>query len=705
MIKIGKKKIITNLILAMFVINQTLPMGFCVVQNSSSKLRTAQPQAIKLETDVISKKNPKITLSLRDSDVKQVLRLLADKAGLNIIFHNSVDESDTDSKTNSNAPAPQQSFSWNSQPKQQPIAKEEETPTRKVTLDLVNVPLNDAFRMIIQVSGLTYYKDGNTLIISSAKASSSLNLSKQEVSSIPVKYADAASMAYFLNKNIFSIGKPGLSNGEVAVVNTASNEILIFGTHNDYVMAKKIIEQFDKKPLEETFIVNHTTPREMAYLVCNVLFKNLKDAQELYKNSEESEEDDTNNIDIKWEDEDSGDSSDSSSSSSSSNSSSSGGGEGGSSSLENADQEVKKIKLGQAYTACHYRNFIQSDDKESGSQGQGPAGSGQNSSGAEKVSLVSLTNGGITVSFFPQRGTLSVHGGSEQQMEMVREFISRNDKKQLQAYLEISILEITDSGTKDFQNYWALYSDFFSASFSGNGLGNRDNPMFLKGGHPGENDEKNPWIGPNGIAQRYTGAPTIMYAMNYLIKNEKARLLANPRIIITNGEKAAIDLTKDYLKKLKSQTQNATSTGATSSSIVSKEVEIGSDCGVSVVIQPFISPDGYVTLNIAPKYTNVYDQYFDPNNGDQLATFLQRRGLNLKNIRIKDGETLVIGGMIQEKETKSVGKAPILGDLPGIGMLFRNTNNKKEKEELVIMLTPRIIKEDNSVAKKSNETL
>ncbi len=70
---------------------------------------------------------------------------------------------------------------------------------------------------------------------------------------------------------------------------------------------------------------------------------------------------------------------------------------------------------------------------------------------------------------------------------------------------------------------------------------------------------------------------------------------------------------------------------------------------------------------------------------------MAKRNLDLKNIRIKDGETLVIAGMITEEEQKMVGKVPFLGDIPGIGALFRSTSSEKVKNEMVIMITPKII--------------
>ena len=71
----------------------------------------------------------------------------------------------------------------------------------------------------------------------------------------------------------------------------------------------------------------------------------------------------------------------------------------------------------------------------------------------------------------------------------------------------------------------------------------------------------------------------------------------------------------------------------------------------------------------------------------------------IENIRIKDNETLAIGGLIQEEDTKTVQKVPVLGDLPVIGAAFRNVISKKTKSELVIMITPKIINDgEGSVA-------
>lgn len=679
------KKVLSSVILATYIVVYTAPAGFCITNVAKMPLTEQKPvlrgssnsYSLRLEGDVaISKKNPKISLSLRDSDVKQVLRMFADKAGMNIIFHSSVDVKDdgsddgsddtnsntavtTTNTTNTSSSVNEQSGSDSGNQTDDSEETTKKTSARTITLDLVNVPINDAFKMVMQVTGLTYYIDSNTIIVASAKAAKKLNLSKQELMTIPVKYVDATVLAKFLNKNVFSINKPGLSNANIAITNPRMNEILIFGTKNDYYMAKKIVAQFDQKPLEQTFVVNHTTPKEMANLVCKVLL-NANGSSSSTSSGSGSDSSDS-----------SSDSSDSSGSDSSSGSQTGGAASSSSSSSDSGSDST--IALGKGIVACQVKKQYNAGE------------------------LSSLDSTSLSVTYFPQRGAVTIVGGSSQQMQLIKEFIAQNDKKQPQAYLEVSLIELNENGSKEFNNTWNVYTGFFSGYFNGTTATNSTYPTFFAG--------DSVTSGTTTI-NKYTGTPTITYIMSYLISNTKGRVLANPRIIITNGQKSTIDLSSDYVKKVTSEVMvsNGT-TGATQ-----KTYEIGEDEGIKVDITPFISPDGYVTLNIKPEYSTVKQQVpaVDANGkatGDIAATLLQRRNLNLKNVRIKDGETLIIGGMIKEDEQKTVSKIPVLGDLPGIGIFFRNSKTKREKSELVIMLTPKIIKESEDIVNKPDATL
>lgn len=111
----------------------------------------------------------------------------------------------------------------------------------------------------------------------------------------------------------------------------------------------------------------------------------------------------------------------------------------------------------------------------------------------------------------------------------------------------------------------------------------------------------------------------------------KARVVVNPRIIITNGVESKIEVTQDYLESV--EVDSSTSTGGT---VVTRDYNVADDQGVTVGITPFISPDGYVTLNIVPEYSTEIGAVDGQEsiNGQiityKAATLLSHRNLDLK---------------------------------------------------------------------------
>lgn len=561
--------------LAMNVGNDLLAYG----ADSIPSIRGSATSVVKLQGDEgITNKNIRINLSLRDSDVKQVLRMFADKAGLNIIFKGDVDG--------------------------------------KVTMDLVNIPLNSAFDMVLTTSDLAYTLQDNTLIITKSDDKSSV--AKQEMAVIPVKYVDAGAVAKFLNANIYGMKKPGLSGAEIATTNPATNEVLIFGSNNDVALARKVINQFDKKPVVTSFRVNHTTPAQMADMICKVLLP------------------------------------------------STGAATGGAAGVMTGAAD--DITLGEGTVAC------------TGSSGESGGEGGASSLGVKSLS----------VAYYTQLGTVDLIGGSPQQIEMVRDYIATNDKRQPQAYIEISIIELNESGSREFNNAWSFTSKHFSV--------NADNQGAL-----GFGSDKNPGFTLVGDKPNY-GSTSLVYTVNMMLKNGKGRTISNPRVLVTNGQESTIDMTGDYVKTVTSQVVTGT---MSSTPTVQRTYEIGDDEGIKISITPFISPDGYVYLNLKPDYTTLKDKIYAAAADEEAAkkglqdlqaTLLQKRNLELKNVRIKDGDTLVIGGMMRENEEKTVYKVPFLGDIPGLGTLFRSSSVSKERSELVILITPKIITDSDTAS-------
>lgn len=568
----------------------------------------------------LTDKNNNITLSLRNSDVKQVLRMFADKAGMNIVFHSSVEG--------------------------------------EVTLDMVNMPINDAFKLVLQIVGLNYYTQGNTLVIIAKDSEDNASFSKQEMMVFPVKYVSATKIADFLNKNVFGMKKTGMSSVDAATVNTATNEVIVFGMESDAAIVQKVIDQLDREPLSKTFAVNHTTPAEMANMICNLLLPSRGSVN----------------------------GSSSSSSSGSSSSLGSGSTTGGAASVSGGSGSTGgELKLGEGVVACTITPTV------------------------ANTTTSSFDVQNLAVSYYPQRGTITLMGGSEAQIAMVEKFIKDNDVKQPQAYLEVSIVELNEQGSKEFSNNWAIQSKAWNFTFNGGtssggregGVGQRVYDVTEHYWVEPSYNEDGTFNPPQYIAvsgkKPYPGGNSsyISWQMNYLVENRKARVLANPKLLITNGQESVIDLTQDYVEKVTSEFLSSTGAGVGAVGTVQRTYTIGEDKGIKVTLTPFISPEGYVTLNITPEFATEVGQVTTPSitgsGTDIQATLLSRRNLDLKNIRIKDGETLVIGGMIQEEDSKVVQKIPVLGDLPVIGTIFRTTTSRKTKSELVIMITPKII--------------
>lgn len=553
---------------------------------------------------VIIDSTKKINLSLRDSDLKQTLRMLADKAGLNIVFDKSVEG--------------------------------------KVTLDLNNVTLNEAFMTIFKATMHTYVLDGNTVTVMSTEAAKDIAYTRQNMTVLPVKYVNAENVATFLNENLFESDIFGLSNKPVVTSNPRTNQIVVFGTMTDVNAIKRVLPVLDTKPMVNSFKVNHTTPAEMASLICEAILYNGE--------------------------------------SSGSSISSSGGG---------SEDSSDKIVLGGGQVAC----------RDEASTSRGSSGSSSSGTGGK---LSAFKGAPLTIAYFPELGTINTYGGSVEQVQIVKDFIKEHDKKQLMAYIELSVVELNEDGSKEFSNTWNLWTPFISLGFEpGTGLTTLS-PWYIWGSEVKAavkdtvTDSSGSSSTTSSTSVSSSNNKALMYKLTYLIENGNGRVLTNPKIMVTNGRTAVIDMTSDYIKSVTSQVLQSSSS---ITSATQRTYDIGSDEGLMIEIIPFISPDGYVSMNITPEFATIKSQVYSQNDAgvnELSATLLQRRDLELKNIRIKDGETLVLAGLIKENETQTTQKMPILSDLPFIGAFFRGNASRKTREELVIMVTPHIIKDGQS---------
>lgn len=168
------------------------------------------------------------------------------------------------------------------------------------------------------------------------------------------------------------------------------------------------------------------------------------------------------------------------------------------------------------------------------------------------------------------------------------------------------------------------------------------------------------------------------------------RVVSKPRVVTMNNQPALIKVASDEPFFSSTIAQGTAGNG----NIVTEQVR-SVTVGLVLSVTPQISEDGWIMLDVTPILSRLREIRESPGakrgEGGATAPVLdvkQSSGL----VRMKDGEMVIIGGLIQEESSETERKVPILGDIPYLGRLFKGTYTAKKKSELVIFLSPRIIR-------------
>jgi type II secretory pathway component GspD/PulD (secretin) len=162
------------------------------------------------------------------------------------------------------------------------------------------------------------------------------------------------------------------------------------------------------------------------------------------------------------------------------------------------------------------------------------------------------------------------------------------------------------------------------------------------------------------------------------------KVLSSPRITALNNQEAKILVgTKEpYIQ----ESTQVTTEGET---VVTGAVTF-IDVGIKLYVTPTINKEGFITMKIRPEISEAKDKSLK-SGGKEYVVPLVTTSEAETSVTVKDGITILIGGLTKDKRTKTVDKIPILGDIPILGFFFRKTEDKLEKTELVILLTPHIL--------------
>ncbi len=164
------------------------------------------------------------------------------------------------------------------------------------------------------------------------------------------------------------------------------------------------------------------------------------------------------------------------------------------------------------------------------------------------------------------------------------------------------------------------------------------------------------------------------------------KILTDPTLVVQEGQKSSVNLTQDVFGGFK--INSVAGTGATTST----REPIIKQAGLSLeILVNRIDDNGYVTVGVTPTVSSIGSSV-TTQDGD--IALLQSRTMNSGEIRLRDGQTLILSGIIQESDRTSVSKVPILGDIPILGALFRSTNKSSQRQEVVVLLTPQILNDN-----------
>ncbi|MFZ4678049.1 MAG: AMIN domain-containing protein [Nodosilinea sp.] len=191
--------------------------------------------------------------------------------------------------------------------------------------------------------------------------------------------------------------------------------------------------------------------------------------------------------------------------------------------------------------------------------------------------------------------------------------------------------------------------------------------------------------GGNGTSTNF------LFQLLATVQNGNGKIITDPTLIVQEGQTANVQLTQDVVTNI-TTTIETTPSG----NLTTQDIEL-TPAGLILQIQVNrIDDNGFVSLSVAPSISAPTDTFSD----GQGNTFflLSQREITSGEVRVRDGQTLLLSGIIQESERSSVTKIPILGDIPILGALFRSTVTDNQRQELIVLLTPQILDDsDQSV--------
>ncbi|MEH1863336.1 MAG: AMIN domain-containing protein [Nostoc sp.] len=193
----------------------------------------------------------------------------------------------------------------------------------------------------------------------------------------------------------------------------------------------------------------------------------------------------------------------------------------------------------------------------------------------------------------------------------------------------------------------------------------------------------------------------LLASLQAQVQNGNAKILTDPTLIVQEGQQATVNLTQEVVGNIKREIVR--DANIATETISAEKDRVGLTLAVKI---ERIDDNGFVSLSVAPvvKAPQAPATINVGGGGSQQIFLVSERSLNSGSIRLRDGQTLILSGIIQDADRTTVSKIPILGDLPLIGSLFRSTNRQNQRNEVIVLLTPQIMDDSENSSYGYNYT-
>jgi len=257
-------------------------------------------------------------------------------------------------------------------------------------------------------------------------------------------------------------------------------------------------------------------------------------------------------------------------------------------------------------------------------------------------------------------------------IDQIRSIITDLDVPPVQIMLETEVIEVSTDRMMELGIDWnkIMHQTVIFAEPGLGGLPPEDSGY-------GEIPEDMPFVG-RGLDMNsvYRQAMALEVALDLLEQEGGAKVLSNSKLATLNNRTAEI-----HIGDVIPYTVSNLTTGGVMDLRVEKE-----RVGVAVKVTPRVAGDGHITVMVEPSVSTIVG-FRGPQ--DEIPWTKERTAKT--QVRVMDGQTFVIAGLLSEDETETVSKVPLLGDIPILGYLFRHTATQVKRSDLIIKITPRII--------------